>query len=157
MNGKLKPAGIAGVACGIAAALPYLDSVCCAVAIGAGVLGTYLYFKDLPAGPNRYGPGATVGLLAGLVAAVAATVVAVIRVAAGWTAADADQGLGQLGQLGEAGVPQEVVDFVATLITIMGEVSVKMIAITLGVYLIGYAIASTIGGLVGAAIFAKKE
>lgn len=129
---------------------PNLDSVCCAFAIGAGVLGAYLYFKDLPAGPNRYGPGATVGLLAGLVAAVAATVVAVIRVAAGWTAADADQALGMLG---EVEVPQWVVD----LITTMNEVSVKMIAITLAVNLIGYAIASTIGGLVGAAIFAKKE
>ena len=150
MNGKLKPAGIAGVACGIAAALPYLDNVCCAFAIGAGVLGTYLYFNDLPAGPNRYGPGAAVGLIAGIVAAIAATVVGAIRVAAGWKAADVDQALGMFGEME---VPQWVVD----LITTMGEVSVKMIAITLAVNLIGYAIASTIGGLVGGAIFAKKE
>lgn len=155
MNDKLKPAAIAGVICGIVAALPYLDEACCAFAIGGGVLGAYLYFKNLPAGPNRYGPGASVGLLAGVVAAVADTVVSAIQAAAGWkadVAAEIKAGLDELeAVIGE--LPPFLLDMPAA----MSELSVSMVAITLVSNLVGYAIASAIGGLVGAAIFAKKE
>lgn len=152
MNDKLKPAAIAGVICGIVAALPYVDAMCCAFVAGGGVLGAHLYFKNLPAGPNRYGPGASVGLLAGVVAAVADTVVSAIQAAAGWKAAAAAEIIDMLGEFGI-----EVTPDMHDMLTGMGEFSVSMVVFTLVFNLVSYAIVSAIGGLVGAAIFAKKE
>jgi len=68
----LKPTLIGGVALGILSALPGLNlcnCVCCAWAIGGGILAAYLYVKDSPSLVTM-GRGAGVGLAAGAIGAV---------------------------------------------------------------------------------------
>lgn len=68
----LKPALIGGVALGILSAIPglsFCNCVCCAWAIGGGILAAYLYIKDSPFRVTM-GRGAGVGFVAGAIGAV---------------------------------------------------------------------------------------
>ena len=68
----LKPALIGGVALGVLSALPlfnWCNCVCCAWAIGGGILGAFLYVKESPY-PVTLGRGAGTGLAAGAIGAV---------------------------------------------------------------------------------------
>lgn len=154
MNSKLKPALIGGCVFGTASALPYLEMVnalCCALVIGAGVLGAYLHFKDAEPLTGRMGQGALVGLLAGVFGALASTIVTVIVTAAGLKEGQGAETAAMLERLGVS-VPSEL----APIMNQATEVSAGMVASTLVINLVIYAIFSTIGGLVGAGMFAKK-
>ena len=78
-NPKFKSALLGGGVFGVVAALPYVEmvnSLCCALYIGGGVLAVYFYFKEQGPFPKApYGDGAVVGLLAGALGGVVATVV----------------------------------------------------------------------------------
>lgn len=157
MNSKLKSALIGGAVFGTASALPYLEKInmlCCALIIGAGVLATYLHFKDMEPMTGRMGQGALVGLLAGVFGAVATTIVTVIVTAAGLKDEQGAEASAMLDNLGT--VPPEVLSFTKWFVNTATEVSVSMVMFTLVSSLVLYAIFSTIGGLVGAAMFAKK-
>ena len=154
-NPKLKPALIGGVAFGIASALPYIEMInmaCCALVIAAGVLGSYLYLKDQPPFAKApYGDGALVGLLAGVVAAVASTIVGAIVMALGLKAAQTAQTLAALEQSGIE-LPPFVLGMMGA-----GGLSATAVGTMLVFNLILYAIFATLGGLVGVAIFHKKD
>ncbi len=150
-NPKLKPALIGGVSFGIAAALPYiglLNGLCCALFIGSGVLAAYQYMKDRPPTAKApYGDGAVVGLLAGLVGGVTATVVGALVAAAGFGADQMAEGLAQLQQ---AGIP--LPEWLAS-----PEMNAEKFFLNLGINVAFNAIFATVGGLVGIAIFHKKD
>ena len=79
----LKATLIGGGAAGVAGAIPvvnYLNCLCCALVIAGGFLAAYLYSKDCGAAGVEFRPGsgALVGLVAGLFYAIAATIVGVI-------------------------------------------------------------------------------
>jgi hypothetical protein len=123
--------------------------------IGGGVLATYLFFKDQPPSAKRpYGDGALVGLLAGIFGAIAATVVGAALLAAGIAAGDAAQAAQGFAQLEDAGI--ELPDWVHAMAGAQG-VTPAMIAASLVSSLIVNGIFSTIGGLVGVAIFHQRD
>lgn len=148
MNDKIKAALIGGVSFGVAAALPYIgwiNGICCALYLGGGVLAAYLLTKDLPPQPQApYRDGAGVGGLAGLFGGVATVITSLIAKALGY-----DPAAEMATVLQEFGVPMpgageadpmagmEVIVFVANIVL--------------------YVIFATLGGLVGVAIFHKKE
>lgn len=68
----LKPALIGGVALGVLSALPvigYCNCICCAWAIGGGILAAYLYVRESPFQVTM-GRGALAGLAAGAIGSV---------------------------------------------------------------------------------------
>ena len=153
-NPKLKSALIGGGVFGVLAALPYIqyvNVVCCALYLGGGVLAVYLYLKDAPK-PERapYGDGAVVGVLAGLLGAVATTLTTIVITALG-LGEDATEALAGLEQ---AGI--ELPPFVTNMMGASG-LSFEFVLGTLVTSLILYGIFATLGGLLGVAIFHKKD
>lgn len=156
-NPKFKAALIGGGVFGVLAALPYinmLNVVCCALYIGGGVLAAYLYLKDQPPSEKRpYGDGALVGLIAGAIGGVVATVVNALVLASGLGPDPAEAGAA-LEQLEQAGI--ELPDMVRDMMG-AGGLSAAMLGTQLVMNVILYGIFATLGGLVGVAIFHKKE
>ena len=79
MNSKLKPAIIGGVVLGLLSAIPFVNFVnicCCLWAILGGAIAAHLYIKGSPT-PVRTGDGAVLGLLAGVVGAVIYVVIGI--------------------------------------------------------------------------------
>ena len=154
-NPKMKPALIGGAVFGVLATLPYIqyvNAVCCALYIGGGVLAVYLYLKEAPrAEKTPYGDGAVVGALAGLFGAVATTLATIVLRLLGVGEEDAAQALAALEQSGVE-LPQFVLDMMGT-----SGLSVGMVFSTFVMAIILYGIFATIGGLLGAAIFHRKE
>ena len=156
MNDKLKAALIGGVICGIASGLPYIGAVntaCCALYIGGGVLAVYLFMKDLPSADKApYGDGAVVGLLTGLIGGVAATVTLLVT---GGITDQADQVLESLRMVAGQGVdiPQGILDLFDT----SEGASGGLILLNLMISVVTGAIAACIGGIVAVAIFRKKQ
>lgn len=157
MNNKLKAALIAGIGFGIASGLPYIGAVntaCCALYIGAGVLATYLFMKDLPAVPEKapYGGGAVLGLLAGLFAGIAATITLTVS---GGIVDQAEQVLASLRAAAAQGVAisQGIYDLFDT----SSGASGGLVLLNLVINVVAGAIAACIGGLVGTAIFHRKQ
>ena len=153
-NPKLKSALIGGGVFGVLAALPYIqyvNVVCCALYLGGGMLAVYLYLKDVPK-PERapYGDGAVVGLLAGLLGAVASTLTTIVVTALGFGQDTAASFAG----LEQAGV--ELPEFLANMMGASG-LSFAMVLGTLLIAVIFYGIFATLGGLLGVAIFHKKD
>ena len=156
-NPKFKAALVGGGVFGVLAALPYinmLNLVCCALYIGGGVLAAYLYLKDQPPGEKRpYGDGALVGLIAGAIGAVVTTIVGALVLAAGLGPDMGDPGAA-LEQLDQAGI--ELPDIVRDMMG-AGGMSAAMLGTQLVMNVILFGIFATLGGLVGVAIFHKKE
>lgn len=154
-NPKVKPALIGGGIFGVLAVVPivsYLNSLCCALYIGGGVLAAYLYLKDIPRPDARpSGDGAVLGVLTGLFGAVAQTVVGSILRAMG---VGAEQIQAAQQSLAEAGVelPPIVMDLMG-----MSGLSVGSVLLGLIGAAILFAVFGAIGGLIGVAIFYKKD
>ena len=156
-NPKFKAALIGGGVFGVLSALPYinmLNVVCCALYIGGGVLAAYLYLKDQqPSETTPYGDGALVGLIAGALGGVVTTIVGALVLASGLGPDMGDPGAA-LDQLDQAGI--ELPDIVRDMLG-AGGVSAAMLGTQLVMNVILYGIFATLGGLVGVAIFHKKE
>ena len=154
-NPKVKPALIAGSIFGVLAVVPivsYVNTLCCALYIGGGVLAVYLWLKDIPrpdAKPS--GDGTVLGVLTGLFGAVAQTVVGSILRAMG---VGAEQMHAARQQMAEAGIelPPLVMDLMG-----MSGLSVGSVLIGLIGAAILFAIFGAVGGLIGVAIFYKKD
>ena len=154
-NPKVKPALIAGSVFGVLAVVPivaYLNAVCCALYIGGGVLAVYLWLKDIPrpdAKPS--GDGAVLGVLTGLFGAVAQTIVGSILKAVG---VGAEEMHAARQQMAEAGIelPPLVMDLMG-----MSGLSVGSVLIGLIGAAILFAIFGAVGGLIGVAVFYKKD
>ena len=153
-NSKLKPALIGGVTFGVLSSLPWIDMVnvvCCALYIGGGVLAVYLHLKDAPPTPKAtYGDGAVVGLLAGLFGAVAVTLTSTVLTFLGLNKSPEEI----LAALTKAGIelPESVLNMAGP-----SGLSFSMVLTNLVTALVLYGIFATLGGLLGVAIFRKKD
>ena len=156
-NPKFKAALIGGGVFGVLAALPYIEMinlVCCALFIGGGVFAAYLYLKDQPPSEKTpYGDGALVGLIAGVIGGVVTTIVGALVLASG-LGPDPGEAAAAFEQLDQAGI--ELPDIVRDMMGGDG-VSAAMLGTQLVMNVILYGIFATLGGLVGVAIFHKKE
>jgi len=144
----LKPTLIGGVAFGIASAIPILNfanCLCCSLVIASGFLAAFLYSKECRnAGAEfRAGGGALVGLVAGLFYALASTVVSALM-----PKPDPEEMIEMMEQFN---VPPESIDMMSRFME--GSSGVMGILIGFFVTLLIAAIFSTLGGLIGGAVF----
>ncbi len=156
-NPKLKSALIGGGVFGVIAALPYIEMLnilCCALFIGGGVLAVYFYLKDQTAPlASPYGDGALIGVMAGVIGGIVTTFVGALLVALGLAPDWADTAA-VLAELEQAGV--ELPDFLGD----TGgteQVGEAILGMELVLNVVTFGIFATIGGLVGMAIFHKKD
>lgn len=150
MNSKLKPAIIGGVIVGLLSAIPFVNlaNICCCLwALLGGAIASYVYIKGSPI-PVKAGDGAVLGVLAGVVGAVIYVIIgiplgilagaAMVNLMAGWI-----EGVNpdQARMMREMQATQTII---ATIIR----------GIIFAILLIAF---STIGGLLGVAIFEKRK
>lgn len=153
MNPKLKSALIGGIALGVVGALPYIDNVCCIAYLAGGVLASYLYLREQPPSARApYGDGAVVGVLAGVFGGVAATLVVMIMGGMETAAEDLAAAFGAMEQQGVE-VSQGVRDFFDT----SDGVGAGLAGSFLVINVVSYVVLGCIGGLIGTAIFHRKE
>ncbi|MBI2571464.1 MAG: hypothetical protein HYV63_31025 [Candidatus Schekmanbacteria bacterium] len=156
----LKPALIAGCACGVASAVPLvglLNCACCALIIGCGLLGAYLHARSCREVGAPFGPsdGALVGLLSGVVYGVTGGLASsLIQQAFGGLQAQLDQGIEQL----RAAAQGDSAEFLNQLAAALQEIGLgTMIAGAVVINLVLGAIFGTIGGLIGGSVFKIEE
>lgn len=145
----LKATLISGVVFGVLGGVPFLGCLCCAWMMGAGFLAAYLYSNVVKAEGAEFRPGngAVIGLVAAMFYSLAATVVAAVF-SSFIGPPDLDEIIDQMEQ---GGAPPEVVDMVAT---VLEQLTGPMgILIGFFVTLLMAAVLSTIGGLIGGAVF----
>lgn len=156
MNEKLKSALIGGVIAGIASGLPYIGAVntaCCALYIGGGVLATYLFMRGRPASEKApYGEGAVVGLLAGVFGGIVATIIPLLT--GGYEDA-AQQLLASFEMVAQQG--GEIPPGIREMFDTSDGISGSLIGMFLVINVVMAAIFATVGGIVGIAIFHKKD
>lgn len=150
----LKPALIAGVAFGVAGAIPILNLVncaCCALIIGAGFFAAFLYSKDSRTAGVAFRPGngATVGLVTGLVYGVVSGVLgSLINAAMG---ANDWQEILQAIETSNADIDPEVLAQISSFMESSGIFVLALVGIFFAL-LLG-AIFGTLGGLIGGSVF----
>lgn len=167
---KIRPSLLGGVALGVSMGLVGLISAlapllgclgclaCCALPPGAGFLASFLYLKDAPPAPEKpYGDGAVLGLMAGIFGAVVGSVISVpvqfLQRSLGLMP-DVDE---MIGQMQEANVPPEVIDFIEKLMPSADGFSFVALIIGFFISLVVYGVLSLIGGIVGVAVLHKPE
>jgi hypothetical protein len=141
-----KPVLIGGAIMGVLSALPIVSACCCLWVISGGVVAAYLLQQQEP-GPITAADGATVGLFAGLAGAVVSLVVSIpfnllmapLR----------QQAIDQVIRNGQ--MPPELQRF----LTSYAAGALSLVAWFVFMLMVG-AVFSTLGGLLGAAIFRKK-
>ena len=151
----LKPTLISGLVFGLASAIPvlnFLNVCCCALIWGCGLLAAYLYAGACrTAGvPFRPGMGATVGLLAGAFFAVSATVFNTIF-SMMFGPAIADMATRMMERL--PNVPPFVLEMMDRARENAGKFSVLGFILDLLLHGVLGAVFSTLGGLLGGALF----
>jgi hypothetical protein len=134
---------------GVLSGLPLIslgNACCCLWVIAGGVVAAYL-LQDQQAEPITAGDGATVGLFAGLFGACVSLVISIpMRLL---MAPVQRQVLERISQNGD--LPPQLREFIASSsFGVVGAVFSFILMLCLG------AVFSTIGGLIGAAIFKKK-
>ncbi len=134
---------------GALSSLPLINignACCCLWVIGGGVVAAYL-LQDQEPGPITAGDGAMVGLFAGLIGAVIALIISIpIRVLMAPIQRQFIDRLLQNGQL-----PPQVEQYISN-----SAFSVIGLVISFFFMVFAGAVFSTLGGLLGAAIFRKK-
>jgi hypothetical protein len=146
---KLQPAILGGIFMGILSALPYVEwgNCCCLWVIGGGALGAYLMQQDSPA-PVTLGDGALVGMFTGLIGAPVMflarplILTAMAPLMTGW-----DTWIP--GILGGDQIPPELGDTVRRLGRGIVLVLLGLLVTTV------FMVVSTVGGILGAAMFRK--
>jgi hypothetical protein len=150
MNNKVKSAVIAGAVAGILSAIPFVNFVnvcCCAWAILGGVLAVYLYTKDAQT-PVTPGDGATLGAIAGAITAAIYLVVGVpIGYVIGKSMSSFVMDLVSRNDPAQAEALRQQMEASQTIGSAIMNGLIG--AVVLFIF-------STLGGLLGAAIFGKK-
>ena len=149
-----KSALIAGVAFGITGSIPVLNWIncaCCALIIGTGLFGAYLYSKESRQAGVAFGAGngATVGLISGLVYGVVAGVLGGL-INAAFGMGDWQEVINQI-QASGAEIDPATLEQVSSFMESSG--GAMMFLIGLFFSLLCGAIFGTIGGLIGGSVF----
>jgi len=151
---KLQPALYGGVFIGVLSALPLVNlgnCVCCLWVVAGGALALYLMQQNHPY-PVTAADGALVGLLAGVIGGVLGALLSIpIQMALG----PVQQQLIERFVLSSPDVPQETKDMVRN----MGGRGVSAIGSAFNLILMTCvgAIFGMLGGLLGVALFKKKD
>lgn len=155
-SSKFQPALYGGLVLGVLSALPIISAgniCCCLWILAGGALAAYLLQANQPT-PVSLGDGAAVGLLAGLIGGVVWQVLSIpISIATGPLQAQLLERL--LARAGE--IPENVRPLLeaARQAPSGGFMAVRFIVGLFFTLIVG-GLFSAIGGLLGAAIFAKK-
>ena len=140
MNNKLKPALLGGLIVGFLSAIhsliPIVSMCCCIWSIVGGALAAFIYIKGSSV-PVKMGDGAIVGALAGVVGGIIYIVI-YIPFALLWGMATMQE------QLDRSGVQ---IPFSGSILVIVGSIVGAIALIVL----------STLGGVIGTAIFEKRK
>jgi hypothetical protein len=136
MNNKLKPALLGGLIVGVLSAIPFINYCCCIWSIGGGALAAFLYIKSSPT-PVPTGDGAMVGGLAGVVGGIIYLILG-LPIAIFFGMAAMEESLSRSGvHLPFSGV---------LLMIVSGIVGAIFLALL-----------TTLGGVIGVAIFEKRK
>jgi len=153
---KLQPALYAGIAIGVLSSLPFIqfgNCLCCMWVVGGGALAVYLMQQNYPYAVTT-ADGALVGLMAGAIGGVVSTLLAIpIMMAIGPTQ---QRILEQIAQ--NPDIPEQT----RSILRSMGGSAAlgTGIAIRLMLGLVGVcidAVFAMLGGLLGVALFKKKD
>jgi hypothetical protein len=140
MNNKLKPALLGGLIVGFLSAIhsliPFIGACCCIWSIIGGVLAAFLYIKGSSV-PVKLGDGAIVGALAGVVGGIIYVII-YLPISLIWGMAAMTE------QLNRSGVQ---IPFSGTILVIIGSIVGAVMLVLL----------STLGGVIGTAIFEKRK
>ncbi|MDQ3743372.1 MAG: hypothetical protein M3444_03215 [Acidobacteriota bacterium] len=149
MNDKLKPALIGGVLLGILSAIPVVDYCCCLWAIAGGVLAASIYIKQSPA-PVTPADGAVLGAIAGGLGVVLILIIGIpLRIVMGAALMSVVQGIIQNANPEQAAQMDQMMG--STAMTVGRAIGHGLLFSVVAV------IFSTIGGLIGVAIFEKRK
>lgn len=147
----LKATLIGGALFGFLGGLPFigaLNCACCALFVAGGFLASYLQSKECSAAGVEFKPGsgAVVGLVSGLFYAIASTIVS--GIVGLFFRPDPEQMIEMFEQFG---MPSDSIDMAAKFM----EGSTGLIGVLIGFFftLLIAAVFSTIGGLIGGAVF----
>jgi hypothetical protein len=140
MNNKLKPALLGGLIVGFLSAIhsliPFIGACCCIWSIVGGGLASFLYIKGSSV-PVKLGDGAIVGALAGVVGGIIYVII-YLPISLIWGMAAMTE------QLNRSGVQ---IPFSGTILVIIGSIVGAIMLVLL----------STLGGVIGTAIFEKRK
>jgi len=140
MNNKLKPALLGGLIVGFLSAIhsliPFIGACCCIWSIIGGGLASFLYIKGSSV-PVKLGDGAIVGALAGVVGGIIYVII-YLPISLIWGMAAMTE------QLNRSGVQ---IPFSGTILVIIGSIVGAVMLVLL----------STLGGVIGTAIFEKRK
>lgn len=140
MNNKLKPALLGGLIVGFLSAIhsliPFIGFCCCIWSIIGGVLAAFLYIKGSSV-PVKLGDGAIVGALAGVVGGIIYVII-YLPISLVWGMAVMQE------QFNRSGVD---IPFSGTILVIIASL----------VGAIALVVLSTLGGVIGTAIFEKRK
>lgn len=156
----LKPALIGGVALGILSALPvigYCNCVCCAWAMGGGILAAYLYVRESPFLVTM-GRGALTGLAAGAIGAVVCGLFSIplqfVLTGGGNPEMVVEQIQEQLAKNPE--LPQEVRQNIEAFLQ-RGDFMTLIAIFSFFANVVFFSIFAMIGGAIGVAVFEKRK
>ena len=136
MNNKLKPALLGGLIVGVLSAIPFINYCCCIWTLGGGALAAFLYIKESPT-PVKMGDGAMVGGLAGVFGGIIYLVLGLpIAIFFGMAAMEESLARGGI-HLPFSGV---------LLMIVSGIIGAIFLAVL-----------TTLGGVIGVAIFEKRK
>ena len=136
MNNKIKSAALGGLITGILSVIPFISTCCCLWAILGGFLAAFLYVRGSST-PVSTGDGAIIGALSGMAGGVIYLIIA-LPMTLFFGAAQIEDALRQSGM-------QAPLSGIA-----LGIVGTLVVAVILVVF-------STVGGLIGVAIFEKRK
>jgi hypothetical protein len=149
----LKPTLVAGVACGVLASIPFLGDLlicfCCSPILACGFMAAYLYSNKCKSAQVRFSPGtgATVGLISGAFCALTYTICSGLKTALMGTGLE--EAIEAMEQM--EGIPPEVLDGMRDF---ADNTSVAFLIVLVFFFMVILsAIFSTIGGLIGGAVF----
>ncbi len=157
MNDKVKSALIGGVIVGVLSGVPFVNfaNICCCMwAVLGGAMGAYLYVGKSPT-QVRMGEGAVIGAMCGLIGTVIAWI---IGIPLSFVMNDAFVGL--MGKLIAGIDPRAAEDFQRQIAieqnkSFFEKLPGMLFGLVMG--LVVYTGFSTIGGLLGVAVFEKRK
>lgn len=155
---KLTAALIGGVAMGVTSSIPLLGCLCCAWAIGGGLLASYLWMRHQPpALQPPYGDGALLGLMTAAFGAIAGLFVQLpLNLLLGAGGGASEQIREALEQMPEGvEVPPALIEMLSST---AGSAGMTIVGVLFGAMFsfVVYAVLATIGALIGVAVFNKK-
>jgi hypothetical protein len=158
-TGYAQPALLGGLVIGVLSALPIINALnlcCCLWVVSGGLVGAYLLQQNQTA-PITAGDGALVGLLAGIIGAL---VMFVLSIPIGLILAPMERAIAQRVLDMSGTMPPDVRQMLEGYnrprggLGLLGQIVVR--AVWFVIFLVVGSIFSTLGGLLGSALFGKR-